>query len=124
MQAGRFLLILVLAISMGGHLTFLQTIAWGGMLLSYAGKASFSEAVTKTFDGEHPCELCALVRQSKQDHEKRQEVQTWKKQDVILASTACAPQPRYEVVASPSFPYLRSSHLVWPDRFLRPPREV
>lgn len=44
------------------------------MIVSYSRNASFVEAVSKTFDGDHPCSLCKLVRQGKAS-EKRKEAQ-------------------------------------------------
>ncbi len=33
---------------------------------------SVSEALTKTFDGKHPCKLCKLVREGKKSESKQQ----------------------------------------------------
>ena len=37
------------------------------MLVSYAGKGTMIEAVTKTFDGAHPCPLCLAVKEGQKD---------------------------------------------------------
>ncbi len=73
----RFATVLVLVLSLGLHWAVLQTIAWTGMIVSYSRDASFTEAVTKTFDGEHPCPMCKVIKQARAEEkqkEKKQEV--------------------------------------------------
>ena len=60
-------LVVLVCLSLGMHWTLLQGIAWTGMLLSYAGEGTMIEAVTKTFDGEHPCPLCLAVKEGQKD---------------------------------------------------------
>ncbi len=55
---------------MGGHWLLLQTVAWTGMLLKYSQDANFAEAVSKTFDGEHPCPLCKKIKQARKSEQK------------------------------------------------------
>lgn len=69
-QAGQWLLIGMLLVSMGGHLALLQTVAWSRMLVDYSSNQSLTEAVEKTFDGAHPCSLCKVVKQSRKSEEK------------------------------------------------------
>ncbi|MCO5053617.1 MAG: hypothetical protein M9920_15160 [Verrucomicrobiae bacterium] len=52
---------------MGAHWALLQPIAWVGMMISYSRDASFTEAVSKTFDGKHPCALCEVIQEGRQD---------------------------------------------------------
>jgi hypothetical protein len=66
--------VLVLVLSLGLHWAVLQTIAWTGMIISYSRDASFSEAVSKTFDGEHPCPMCKVIKKARAE-EKQQEQQ-------------------------------------------------
>jgi hypothetical protein len=54
----------------GGHWAVLQTIAWGQMLREYSQGSTIAEAVSKTFDGNHPCALCCKVKQGRQREEK------------------------------------------------------
>ena len=70
LRAGQYLLIGALIISMGGHWALLQTIAWGNMLVDFSSQSSISEAVEKTFDGEHPCEMCKSISKGRES-EKR-----------------------------------------------------
>ncbi len=62
-------IVLVLCLALGLHWALLQGIAWTGMLLSFASEGSVIEAVEKTFDGQHPCELCKKVKEGAQDSE-------------------------------------------------------
>ena len=62
--AARWMMVLGLMVSIGLHTVVIQTAAWAGMLVSYSLKSgSVVQAVSETFDGEHPCELCKLAQQ-------------------------------------------------------------
>lgn len=71
----RFTTVLVLVLSLGLHWALLQTVAWTGMIVSYSRDASFTEAVSKTFDGEHPCALCKVIQKSRADEKKQDQQQ-------------------------------------------------
>ncbi|MFM2295875.1 MAG: hypothetical protein RLZZ350_2288 [Verrucomicrobiota bacterium] len=67
----KFLLVCALMISIGGHWLVLQSVAWTTMLAAnLANHASVRAAVSETFDGEHPCPLCKVVRAGKQAEQK------------------------------------------------------
>lgn len=68
----RFTTVLVLVLSLGLHWAVLQTVAWTGMIISYSRDASLSEALSKTFDGEHPCPMCKVIKKARAE-EKQQE---------------------------------------------------
>jgi hypothetical protein len=73
----KFLLVLPLVLSLGLHWGILQSVAWVGMLVKYSQDASFAEAWNKTFDGNHPCNLCISIKkgqaeESKQDQQRGQ----------------------------------------------------
>ena len=70
----RFLVVLALAVSVGLHWGFLQSVAWVGMVASYSQDASFAEALGKTFDGKHPCKLCTSIQKGRAE-EKQQDQQ-------------------------------------------------
>jgi hypothetical protein len=71
-MAARYVTALVLILSLGLHWAFLQSAAWVGMIVSYSREVSLIEAVSKTFDGEHPCCLCKMIQKSRAE-EKQQE---------------------------------------------------
>lgn len=58
----KWLVVLALVLSIGGHWAFLQSVAWVGMAVTYSKDASLSQALEKTFDGHHLCKLCKLIR--------------------------------------------------------------
>ncbi len=95
----------------------LQTVAWGTMLVDYAQSESLTVAVTKTFDGAHPCSLCHTVTEGREQEKQQEGAATIVKLDAVLAPTvqlpprseapgvffSVAPQPR-EVDSSPLTP--------------------
>jgi len=57
------------------------------MIVSYSRDASFTEAFSKTFDGQHPCCMCKMIQKGRAE-EKKQEGQQAKpgsKQELALA---------------------------------------
>jgi hypothetical protein len=70
----RLAIVLLLVLSLGLHWAFLQTVAWTGMLIRYSQQNTFAEAVSQTFDGEHPCAMCKVVQQGRAA-ERQQEQQ-------------------------------------------------
>jgi hypothetical protein len=92
-QVGRWLLIGALFASVGGHLALVQMVAWGTMLVSYSRDASFSEATRKTFDGDHPCKMCKLVKKTKRQEERKPLVKADAKMDILLPAVARLKEP-------------------------------
>ena len=82
-NVSRWILIGLLALTVGGQWFILQSAAWAGMIVSYSKSATLTEAIGKTFDGQHPCPLCKFVARS-QGHEKKQEMQQPPKADFFL----------------------------------------
>ncbi len=94
-SAGKMLLVAMLIVSMGGHLALVQTVAWGTMLVNFSSQeASFSEAVGKTFDGEHPCELCKAVKKSKESEDKKPLLKAEMKMEIALPAPVKVPFPK------------------------------
>ena len=73
-RLSKWMVVLTLTLSIGAHWIFLQSVAWVGMVVSYSHNGAFTEALSKTFDGKHPCCLCKFVQQGKAT-EKKQETQ-------------------------------------------------
>ena len=74
---------------MGGHWIVLQTYAWGKMAIEYSKTAGFFKGVEKTFDGEHPCDMCKhLQKETQKDNSDPIKVDLVKllKQSEILPS--------------------------------------
>jgi hypothetical protein len=73
----KSLSVLLLVLSLGLHWAVLQTVAWAGMVVAYSQNSTLREAVSKTFDGQHPCPLCKAIEQGR-EHEKQQDQKTLK----------------------------------------------
>jgi hypothetical protein len=65
--------VLALVLSLGLHWALLQTIAWTGMIVSYARDGSLVEAVNKTFDGEHPCCMCKTIKKARSEQDQKEQ---------------------------------------------------
>jgi hypothetical protein len=101
---------LMLALTLGLHWTVLQSVAWMGMLVSYSAESSFSEAVSKTFDGKHPCQICVVVDEGKKAEREQQQLKSVDKADWLLTDCAFVLDrppfrltPRLDVLEPPSF---------------------
>jgi hypothetical protein len=68
--ASTFVTVALLILTLGLHWALLQGVAWAGMLITYAQEASLQEAVAKTFDGQHPCPLCKVVKQGREQEKQ------------------------------------------------------
>ena len=80
---GRALTILALCLSIGCHWFALQSVAWATMLVANVRCAPLSEAVAKTFDGGHPCDLCHAVADGKKSEKKSDVLPSIAKFDLI-----------------------------------------
>lgn len=67
----RFILVLTGCLHLcGGHYGVVQMFAWGKMIVDYSSEKGVVAAVSDTFDGEHPCELCKSIAKAKKDDTK------------------------------------------------------
>ena len=64
-RAGKLVVVAMLSLSLGLHWALLQTVAWAGMVAHYSQRSPLSTALKATFDGQHPCALCAMVKSGK-----------------------------------------------------------
>jgi hypothetical protein len=69
-RIGKFFFVLTLVATLGAHWALLQTVAWTTMLADNLCTHSVKEAVTETFDGNHPCPLCKAIAAGKQSEKK------------------------------------------------------
>jgi hypothetical protein len=74
-RLGHVLLIVALIAATGGHWAVFQTVAWTNMLADNLRTDSLSQALTKTFDGKHPCTMCHEISAGKKS-EKKAEIPT------------------------------------------------
>lgn len=84
-----------LMFSVGMHWNLLQVVAWGGMIVKFAQQGSVTEAVEKTFDGEHPCSMCKAIEKGKAEEKKapQQKNETKKPEMFCASSSVIAPVP-------------------------------
>lgn len=73
-RSSKTLLGLSLAVLLGGHWLLLQSVAWVGMIVTYSQTSTLSEAISMTFDGEHPCRMCLVVKEGKKAEKKEMQV--------------------------------------------------
>jgi hypothetical protein len=64
--------IFALVAMLGAHWILLQTVAWTTMLADNLHGHSFTEAMTHTFDGQHPCCLCKAIAAGKKSEQKNE----------------------------------------------------
>jgi hypothetical protein len=69
-RIGKFFVVASLVAMLGAHWALLQTVAWTTMLADNLHTGSFHDAVTKTFDGNHPCPLCKAIAAGKKSEQK------------------------------------------------------
>jgi hypothetical protein len=100
-KTSKGLLVFMLCVTLGFHWGLLQSVAWVGMLVNYSRQGSFKEAVVRTFDGQHPCPLCKLVRAGKTSEKKPEAQQSVKKIDLFAAQAAVFDFPK---LPPPVFP--------------------
>ena len=62
--------VLALASSIGFHWAIFQSLAWVGMVVTYSQETTITEALAKTFDGQHPCALCKQIAKGKRSENK------------------------------------------------------
>lgn len=116
-RAAKWLVVLALTLSLGAHWALLQSMAWVGMLVTYSQDATVGEALTKTFDGEHPCQLCHFVREGRKAESKHeQSLKLEAKKQFICESVlailyppaefSLAPLPRFQAVPRADVPPL------------------
>lgn len=105
-RVARWAVVLALCLCVGAQWIVLQGIAWTGMLIEFSQQGTIAEAVSKTFDGEHPCPLCKAVKQGveagQSDNDEQAPGGQGKELKLTLALTVV---PKY------AFP--RSAHERW-----------
>jgi hypothetical protein len=112
---GRAATILALCLSLGFHWLALQSVAWTTMLVANARHAPLTEAVAKTFDGAHPCELCHAVAAGKKSEKRSEVLPAVAKMDLICTTRTLSWLPPW---VSFECPRMNSA---LPERWQTPP---
>jgi hypothetical protein len=72
-EAGISALALILALWLsGGQFMVLQLTAWSGMIVVRTMESGMKEALSTTFDGEHPCHLCKAIKKAQHEEQSPQ----------------------------------------------------
>jgi hypothetical protein len=61
------------------------------MIANYARGETLVTAIEKTFDGDHPCELCKVVKKGQSEEQKQQIAKMIVKLEAVLAPTLQLP---------------------------------
>jgi hypothetical protein len=69
-RIAHLVLIVALLNATGMHWAMLQSVAWATMLANHARTESLTDAISQTFDGQHPCPLCRQIAKSRQAQNK------------------------------------------------------
>ncbi len=123
-RIARRCVVLLVCFSLGMHWAVLQGVAWTGMFVANLNEGSVTEAVEKTFDGEHPCPLCLAVKEGQKkekDDSKPLTVKSVKKFEAVLVVETRLMAPPAQIR---SFPWLVSSFEGWSERPSMPPPRV
>ena len=102
----RRMVVLLTCLSLGMHWAVLQGVAWTGMFLANLNQGTVTEAVEKTFDGEHPCPLCLAVKEGQKkekDDSKPLAAKSVKKFEAVLVAETRLIAPPAQIR---SFPWL------------------
>ncbi len=96
----RFLMIATLVAATGAHWALLQSVAWTTMLADNLRCGSVSDAVSRTFDGKHPCPICKAIAAGKISEKKGEFMVSSLKFECPPAQTADLPlaPARFEVL--------------------------
>ena len=82
-------MVLALVFVIGAHWALLQSVAWVGMAVNFSQTESFATALQKTFDGQHPCPLCKLVKAGQTSEKKQDLRKAGAKFDFQLVAGSC-----------------------------------
>lgn len=88
-RLSKWSVVVALVLVIGGHWAALQSAAWVGMAVSFARTDTFSVSLQKTFDGQHPCKLCKIVKAGKAAEKKRDLQKLEVKIDFQLVAGSC-----------------------------------
>src|SRR5678815_4243066 len=103
---GRAATILALCLSLGFHWLALQSIAWTTMLVANVLHTPLTEAVAKTFDGGHPCNICHVVAEGNKSEKKSDVLPMVAKIDLICTTRSRSWMPPW---VSYEYPRLNSA---------------
>ena len=119
-RLSKWLVVLMLTLSLGFHWAFLQSIAWVGMVVTYSQDGTLGEALSKTFDGKHPCKLCKAVQEGQKSEKKETALKLDIKKEFWSEAEITLPCPPTDFSLLPSFSHSALSRTETPP--VPPPR--
>jgi hypothetical protein len=112
----RCLAVVLLSVSLGCHWALMQGVAWVAMFADHVRTEPVPVALTRTFDGEHPCEICKVVQAGRAaERQDSAQLKLEKLEPVPLASPSLQGFPEAAPVKA------RPSAKIWQDRTGVPP---
>ena len=112
----RCLAVVLLSLSLGCHWALMQGVAWVTMFADHVRTEPVPVALTKTFDGEHPCEICKVVQAGRAaEKQDAAQLKLEKLEPVPLASPYVLDFPEAAPVLAPP------TAKIWQDRTAVPP---
>jgi hypothetical protein len=88
-RLARWLLVVALSLSIGLQWAVVQGAAWVGMFVSFSKEATFSQSLSRTFDGRHPCGWCKAAQRGESTQGKQNAEHPPLK--LVLAATEAEP---------------------------------
>ncbi len=67
----HLVVLLAFIFSSGGQWSAMQCVAWANMVREYSQMVPFTEAVSMTFSGQYPCELCKAIAEKKSSEQQK-----------------------------------------------------
>jgi hypothetical protein len=102
-RLSKWLVVLMLTLSLGFHWAFLQSVAWVGMVVTYSQDSTLGEALSKTFDGKHPCKLCKAVQEGQKSEKKETALKLDIKKEFLCEAEITLLCPPTDFTLLPSF---------------------
>lgn len=121
-RLSKLLLVAVLSCTLGLHWALLQVAAWTGMVVTYSQTVPVKEALAMTFDGQHPCNLCKLVRAGQRSEQQKEATQPIVKFDLFSPQSSPALCP--PVIEPQMFAFRRPADARSESPPLPPPRAL
>ena len=83
----------VLCLAVGLQWLALQSVAWTAMMVCNAKQVSFCEAVKRTLDGAHPCDMCKRISKANSTEKKQDNQRSAAKADLLCVVRKVALSP-------------------------------
>ena len=104
----QWVVIGLVGMSLGFQWTLLQSVAWTVMVLDRSAEMGWVQALETTFDGQHPCALCKVVRKGRDSQQQQTVVISLAKTDMVAGD---------EVLAVAAPPTVCVGHIVAHDEY-------